>query len=363
MLSLEAVLRHPALRGMRCVAGQSGLARNVANVAFLDYEPTQGSYDNFYKDELVLSTMLFAQGQPALAWQAMEGLMRRGVTAIAVKTVFLHEFPPHVCAMAQQTGTALLLYDGVYLEDVIAAVKGMLGQSAAFEKKDKLAARLAREQQPARCERLAQRLLGAAPVQVQCTACALSDHAPAGAWLDEAARWEAASGGAVFRLGGMRVLLCAAGRAGAPPAALRAAATGTSEVLPLACAGRAMEESVRAAQYAQAQGLPHAEYAAMGVQAVRAAARQDWYVQRFCGAWLEALRSYDEKNGTALYETALCYVRCHGDAALAAKHLFQHPNTVRYRMQKAKALLCGEGTEDRAFYEQLYLCTFLHGDL
>ena len=78
MLSLEAVLRHPALRGMRCVAGQSGLARNVANVAFLDYEPTQGSYDNFYKDELVLSTMLFAQGQPALAWQAMEGLMRRG---------------------------------------------------------------------------------------------------------------------------------------------------------------------------------------------------------------------------------------------------------------------------------------------
>ena len=216
MLSLEAVLRHPALRGMRCVAGQSGLARNVANVAFLDYEPTQGSYANFYKDELVLSTMLFAQGQPALAWQAMEGLMRRGVTAIAVKTVFLHEFPPHVCAMAQQTGTALLLYDGVYLEDVIAAVKGMLGQSAAFEKKDKLAARLAREQQPARCERLAQRLLGAAPVQVQCTACALSDHAPAGAWLDEAARWEAASGGAVFRLGGMLVLLCVAGRAYTP---------------------------------------------------------------------------------------------------------------------------------------------------
>ena len=133
MLSLEAVLRHPALRGMRCVAGQSGLARNVANVAFLDYEPTQGSYANFYKDELVLSTMLFAQGQPALAWQAMEGLMRRGVTAIAVKTVFLHEFPPHVCAMAQQTGTALLLYDGVYLEDVIAAVKGMLGHRYVFE--------------------------------------------------------------------------------------------------------------------------------------------------------------------------------------------------------------------------------------
>ena len=190
--------------------------------------------------------------------------------------------------MAERTGTALLLYDGVYLEDVIAAVKGVLGQSAAFEKKDRLAARLAREQQPARCERLAQRLLGAAPPQVQCTACALPG---------------------------------------------------------------------------QAQGLPAAEYAAMGVQAVRAAAQQDWYVQRFCCAWLGALRSYDEKNATALYETALCYARCHGDAALAAKRLFQHPNTVRYRMQKAKVLLCGEGAEDKAFYEQLYLCAFLHGDL
>ena len=98
MLSLGAVLRHPALRGMRCVAGRGGLARSVANVAFLDYEPTQGSYANFYRDELVLSTLLFAKGQPALAWQAMEGLMRRGVTAIAVKTVFVHEFPPQVCA-------------------------------------------------------------------------------------------------------------------------------------------------------------------------------------------------------------------------------------------------------------------------
>ena len=127
MLSLEAVLRHPALCGMRCVAGRGGLARGVANVAFLDYEPTQGSYANFYRDELVLSTMLFAKGQPTLAWQAMEGLMRRGVTAIAVKTVFIREFPPQVCAMAERTGTALLLYDGVYLEDVIAAVKGMLG--------------------------------------------------------------------------------------------------------------------------------------------------------------------------------------------------------------------------------------------
>ena len=51
MLSLEAVLRHPALRGMRCVAGQSGLARNVANVAFLDYEPTPVSYTHLRAHE------------------------------------------------------------------------------------------------------------------------------------------------------------------------------------------------------------------------------------------------------------------------------------------------------------------------
>ena len=49
MLSLEAVLRHPALRGMRCVAGQSGLARNVANVAFLDYEPHRAAMPIFTK--------------------------------------------------------------------------------------------------------------------------------------------------------------------------------------------------------------------------------------------------------------------------------------------------------------------------
>lgn len=89
--------------------------------------------------------------------------MRRGVTAIAVKTVFVHEFPPQVCAMAEQTGTALLLYDGVYLEDVIAAVKGVLGQSAAFEKRTGWRPALRASSSRALRARLAQRLLGAAP--------------------------------------------------------------------------------------------------------------------------------------------------------------------------------------------------------
>lgn len=295
----------------------------------------------------------------------MEGLMRRGVTAIAVKTVFIREFPPQVCAMAERTGTALLLYDGVYLEDVIAAVKGMLGQSAAFEKKDRLAARLAREQQPARCERLAQRLLGrgAAPGSVHGVRPSRGRRPPARG-LRLRPRWEAACGGAAFRFGGMLVLLVcrrAGGHAARRPAR---GGSGHKRGSAACLCGRAMEESVRAARYAQAQGRLPADMRPWVRRPLCAAAQQDWYVQRFCSAWLGTLRSYDEKNATALYETALCYARCPWRCPRWRQSVCF---SIRIRcatgMQKAKVLLCGEGAEDNAFYEQLYLCAFLHGDL
>ena len=200
--------------------------------------------------------------------------MRRGVTAIAVKTVFVHEFPPQVCAMAEQTGTALLLYDGVYLEDVIAAVKGVLGQSAAFEKKGQA---------------------GGPPLRASSSPRALRSGWPSACLARRRPRCSARR--APFPAGGRRRVALRLRPIGRPPAAGPRSASAAcwcccapqggracrpplcarrqwaqSEALPLACAGRAMEESVRAARYAQAQGLPAAEYAAMGVQAVRGGA-------------------------------------------------------------------------------------------
>ncbi|MCQ1531280.1 PucR family transcriptional regulator [Lutispora saccharofermentans] len=48
---------------------------------------------------------------------------------------------------------------------------------------------------------------------------------------------------------------------------------------------------------------------------------------------------YDEKYNTNILDTLITYVECDGDYRKTSKALFQHENTVRYRIQKAKSIL------------------------
>ena len=61
------------------------------------------------------------------------------------------------------------------------------------------------------------------------------------------------------------------------------------------------------------------------------------------------LSGYDEKHGTELVNTAKALVARHGDVKAVAEELHQHPNTVRYRMRKMKAVLGISSEDDKAF--------------
>ena len=61
------------------------------------------------------------------------------------------------------------------------------------------------------------------------------------------------------------------------------------------------------------------------------------------------LEEYDDAHGTELAVTCASVARAYGDVRLAAEALHQHPNTVRYRLRKAKAVLGMAESPDREF--------------
>ena len=68
---------------------------------------------------------------------------------------------------------------------------------------------------------------------------------------------------------------------------------------------------------------------------------------------VQTLQTYDSKFSSRLLETLLTYVRNGGEVARTAQQLYQHPNTIRYRLTKARELLAPcLGTEH--FYEQIF---------
>ena len=57
-------------------------------------------------------------------------------------------------------------------------------------------------------------------------------------------------------------------------------------------------------------------------------------------------------------ETLICYIESEGDVALTAKKLYQHGNTVRYRLDKIKKVLGISNSADA--YVQIYMFAKMH---
>jgi len=73
---------------------------------------------------------------------------------------------------------------------------------------------------------------------------------------------------------------------------------------------------------------------------------------------LETLTAYDEQHSSHLLDTLLCYIESEGDISLTAKKMFQHGNTIRYRLDKIKNILGISLSADA--YVQLYMFAKMH---
>lgn len=77
-------------------------------------------------------------------------------------------------------------------------------------------------------------------------------------------------------------------------------------------------------------------------------------LERFYSELIKPVKEYDEGKNGRLLETLLAYVKNDGDMKKTADDLFQHQNTVRYRIQRIRQLLNLE-EENMKFYENISL--------
>lgn len=77
-------------------------------------------------------------------------------------------------------------------------------------------------------------------------------------------------------------------------------------------------------------------------------------VRAFKNSIIDPLMHYDTRYNSALLETIKAFVLNHGDYKNTAEALFQHKNTVRYRVNKGKELLDLDESYG-SFYEQVSL--------
>jgi len=374
MIRLKELFRLENLKRLRLIAGQEGLERMVTAAVLLEYDSSRMELPDFYKGDLVVTTLAYARGDHMLVANSLLALMNQGIAGLLVKTAYFSELPGSVVTMANKLGIPLFLFDETYIEEVIlevtelirgkrhfsgyeqeldALMRGMLTAEQAKEKvqridpagskayrlcalypqerlgvlEDKLYALLSND------ENLAQR-------------CICMEWRRMLIMLLHEDRQEA---GSAERLQDIQNMLS---RAKINPENLY---LGVSErMTDQALFGTALNEAVYAAKAARLTGRDAMCANELGLYAYLFPMSENAFVCGQCRQQLHRIREYDAQNHTSLEQTARIYVASRMEIAATAKALFQHPNTVRYRLTKIQKLMGLEG-DDALFAPMLSL--------
>ena len=373
MIHIKELFRLQNIHRLRLIAGQDGLERTVTEAVLFEYDPSRVQLPDFYRGDLVVTTLAYARGDAKLAAHSLQALMNQGIAGLMVKTAYFSELPQAVITLANRLGTPVFLFDDTYIEEVILQVTDLIRGKrhfAGFEQDVDALMRgdLTEEQTRERARRIdplgqsSYRIYAVSPKERMIT---LDDKLYALMETDA----DAAHRCTFIEWRRMMLALCREKDGLSAQEALtrfgdlltRAGVDRQSVVIgqsdlreARAQMGASLCEAVYAARAAKLCGKAELAAHELGLYAYLFPMSENPFVCDRCRRVLSAIREYDAQNHTNLEQTALVYVKENMEIAAAAKVLFQHPNTVRYRLSKIQRII---GMEDDPLFAPMLSLT------
>ena len=373
MIHIKELFRLQNIHRLRLIAGQDGLERTVTEAVLFEYDPSRVQLPDFYRGDLVVTTLAYARGDAKLVAHSLQALMNQGIAGLMVKTAYFSELPQAVITLANRLGTPVFLFDDTYIEEVILQVTDLIRGKrhfAGFEQDVDALMRgdLTEEQTRERARRIdplgqsSYRIYAVSPKERMIT---LDDKLYALMETDA----DAAHRCTFIEWRRMMLALCREEDGLSAQEALtrfgdlltRAGVDRQSVVIgqsdlreARAQMGASLCEAVYAARAAKLCGKAELAAHELGLYAYLFPMSENPFVCDRCRWVLSAIREYDAQNHTNLEQTALVYVKENMEIAAAAKVLFQHPNTVRYRLSKIQRII---GMEDDPLFAPMLSLT------
>ena len=355
MITVRNILELPVFDSVHLAAPCEGyLDRTVINCGMLDCEPFFHDYNAFLPGEFIFTNLGFAQHMPELAEESLLALIERDVAGIAIKPYALKQIPERAAEASAQHGVPIFFYNGRYMERVLASAMAIIDADATNSQRSKLIDQLLAPSDERQVGSLIYEIAGLTGATLQCVAiqAPVDDMALLRALLGNVRQTLETYAGRFEEVGGAFACIydnCILGFVAfkRPPQSVITVSEanlakfvvqagpmrcGLSQELPLGEGDLAIRQALAALQTACARQEPTVRFTSLRYDAFRAAARTDRMFSRTASLMAALLQEYDESHGTLLLPTAQAFARAHGDVRATAEALFQHPNTVRYRL-------------------------------
>lgn len=360
MLRVSDLLSLPQFETFNLISGSDGLNNIVGGSSVLEWESPKEIAVDFAPNDFVMTTLYMYRDELDRANEALEALIRQRVSAIAIKTTFTDTCSPEVLKLADLYKIPVFTYSDVYLEDLIFAI-----ESAVFnDNSNDMALDYLKYLMESNNEKIISSAKKLNPLFLDNPVCLCLipvDTKNQNALDDALAAYRDAfptrfpltkSCDTFIRCAGCIIYIHTAEepsedfgsilqslqlRFGIELSSFR---IGISHVKgSLTLIKEAVEESVIAAVSASLAKEKSRAFADIGSDAFIFPAINSPGFTAFYRNTLELLTSYDNRHNAGLVDTLMCYAESDGDIGLTSRKLFQHPNTIRHRLDRIKSLM------------------------
>lgn len=387
-LTVADVLSLDAFKTFRLVAGEKGLSRELNLVGILDYEVDDIINENFKAGEFVLTNLMSIKDDLSKLEEMVARLIHVQSAGFAIKTIYVSEIPAAVIELCNREGYPLFLFEDTFVEVIITSVNDLLRAREAEEHFESQIDRILSGDMNKYGVRQAALMLHRGFGEFVLTAYVKAGEHQKAKAVPVTDRWGFHAGTVLDRRhrclayrGGHLVIVTSdsADVQALRPAmnhALNQLGFDREKVIGYSRAGQkldrldlSIQEALYAHETASLYQLSSLSFSEMGLDRMLLPVKDNPWVMAYYESVMDPIISYDQKNGTDLLRTAVVYILSGGDIKRSADRLFQHGNTVRYRMERIRQLISsqesGQLPEDGlqtewAFYELLAVGVRLH---
>lgn len=367
-ITVQEALELDILEGFNIIAGKKGLSNEITHVAVWDYETGDLIGENFSQGDFALSTLVAIKDRIEELYGIVERMIEVGISCLAIKTIYFNDIPNDVIKLANKKHFPIMVFRDTFTEDVIVYVNKAINEKKEYENlalkidyilykdlNDLSIKKIARnininfkeKNIVAFCKKKSNKLRGIKNFSDKEMEEAFTKIIPYKEGYIIINTFEEVEPKDINNTILRRLKWWGFTE--------KEYVIGVSSLHEnLSNLNNSIQESLYAFKYSTTYKKNISFFHEIGVNRIILPILDNPWVLKYYNEMIKPLIVYDKNNETELLKTAVKYVENNGDIKATGEELFQHGNTVRYRIDKINKIF-SENYKVEHFYEELAL--------
>jgi sugar diacid utilization regulator len=378
MIKISELLSLEVFEKFNIIAGENGLNNMVGNIGILEYETEENMEKTFTKGDFVITTLFFANGDSELLERTLIRLMDLRISGMAIKNIYEYEIPQSVLDHATERAVPIFTFEDMFFEDIIISVTDALRvttNQSYFE--DRVNSIIKRQANKNEIRETAYDINSSFSKNIIAAYCIEKNYENDRTIMRiletiRLRKYRSISSikNSIFKYdNGIMIIHSFEENEEAEEADEIDVLTDLIDKVGIdrgifhvgiGDIHNSLEEldiCIRKSIYAIDACIDKAvdilKFEEIGLNRFFLPLKEDYWVGEYCKSIITKIVQHDEKYGADLMKTLVAYIDNRGEMASTAKELFQHVNTIRYRLEKIRSITGISKTDD--FYEQMFI--------